>query len=189
MKISKINRFLLAASFTAYFSESLFGPIYAIFVKNIGGDVLAAGASYGIFAIVGGLFIFTVGRTNFFKTHSRGMVVLGFGMLALGGIGYLIVRNSEQLFLLQIFMGIADGILEPSWNGIFSAGLSEEQSIHFWSIFGAGQKIAIGIGGLIGGLLVTIWSFQTLFIIVTFLNTIATILSARILWIKKKNYS
>ncbi len=183
--MSKINRFLLAASFTAYFSESLFGPIYAIFVKNIGGDALTAGATYGIFAIVGGIFIFTIGRTKFFRTHTRALIVLAFGMFALGGIGYLIVRNPEQLFMLQIFMGIADGILEPSWNGLFSANLSEEQSVHFWSIFGAGQKIAVGVGDLLGGLLVAIWSFQTLFIIVTCLNAIATIIASRILWSKR----
>lgn len=179
--MSKTNRFLLAASFTAYFSEALFGPIYAIFVKNIGGDVLTAGLTYGIFAIVTGLFIFTVGRTQFFKSHVRGMIVLGFGMLAMGGIGYLFVQNPVQLFILQIFMGIANGILEPSWNGVFSADLSEEQSIHFWAIFGAGQQIAVGVGAIVGGILVTLWSFRTLFILLTCLNAVATIFASSVL--------
>ena len=178
--MSKANQFLLAASFTAYFSESLFGPIYAIFVKNIGGDVLTAGVTYGIFAIVTGIFIFTVGRTQFFKDHVRGMIVLGFGMLALGGVGYLLVRNPAELFILQVFMGIANGILEPSWNGVFSADLSEEQSIHFWAIFGGGQQIAVGIGAIVGGVLVTLWSFQILFILVACLNTLSTIFATRI---------
>lgn len=184
--MSKTNRFLLAASFTLYFAEALFGPIYAIFVKNIGGDILTAGATYGLFAIVSGVFIFITGRTIFFKKHLREMVVLGFGLFTLGGVGYLLVQNPLQLFALQILMGVAEGLLEPSWNGLFSADLSEEQSAHFWAIFGAGQKIAMGVGALLGGLLVTLYSFRTMFLFVIFLNVASTILAARILTSRNK---
>ena len=54
-----------------------------------------------------------------------------------------------------------------------------------WAIFGSGQKIAMGIGALIGGVLVALYSFRTLFIIVTCLNAIATLFALKILRLKK----
>jgi hypothetical protein len=175
----------MAASFTSYFAEAFLGPIYAIFVKNIGGDVFEAGATYAIFAIVSGIFIFTVGRSMFFKTHLRQMIVLGFGLFTLGGIGYLLVQNPIQLFILQIFMGLAEGILEPSWDGLFSADLTEEQSAHSWATFAGGKSILVGIGALVGGALVTLYSFHTLFYVVIFLNFLATLFSVKILWLHR----
>ncbi len=65
--MSQTNRILLITSYIGFLTVGLFGPLYAIFVKKIGGDVLEAGVAYGLFSIVSGAFIFTAGRTNFFK--------------------------------------------------------------------------------------------------------------------------
>ncbi|PIP24842.1 MAG: hypothetical protein COX34_02005 [Candidatus Nealsonbacteria bacterium CG23_combo_of_CG06-09_8_20_14_all_36_12] len=46
--------FLLAAA--------MLGPIYAIFVEEIGGDILTAGTSFAIFALVMGTLILIIGR-------------------------------------------------------------------------------------------------------------------------------
>ncbi len=183
----KTARLLLAASFSSYLGEALLGPIYAIFVKNIGGDVLTVGATYGVFAVMSGIFIFVIGRSKIFKRYIREMVVLGFGMLVLGGVGYLFVQNSTQLFLLQIFMALGEGIIEPSWNGLFSANLSEQESTHFWATFGGGQKIILGVGALLGGALVQFFSFKVLFIALVCLQVLATVFATQILWIKKQS--
>ncbi len=46
------------------------------------------------------------------------MIVLGYVLFTLGNAGYLVVQNPQQLFIVQLFLGIAGGILEPSWDGV-----------------------------------------------------------------------
>jgi MFS family permease len=76
--MTRTARILLAASFLALFPLGLLGPIYAIFVKDIGGDVLEAGASFAIFSILSGIFIFLLGRWKFFQKHLNTFVVIGY---------------------------------------------------------------------------------------------------------------
>ncbi|MBI4087277.1 MAG: MFS transporter [Candidatus Liptonbacteria bacterium] len=184
--MSKTNRLLLATSYIGFLTVGLFGPIYAIFVKKIGGDILEAGASYGLFAIVSGIMILTLGRTTFFQKNLRLLVVIGFGLFTVGDLAYLFIQNPPQLFILQIFLGISEGFLEPAWDGLFSANLTEEQSVRFWAIWAGGKDIAMGAGALAGGALVAAYSFTALFILLALLNAAGTIIVSRILWVKDK---
>jgi MFS family permease len=179
--MTRTARILIAASFLGFMSLGLFGPIYAIFVQKIGGDVLEAGVAYGIFSIVSGLFVFFVGRRDFFKKRLRQMAVLGYVLFTVGNAGYLVIQNPTQLFFVQIILGIAGGILEPSWDGLFSANLTEERAAHFWATWAGMQNIATGIGALAGGILVAVYSFRVLFLVILVLNIIATAIAFRVL--------
>lgn len=179
--MSRANRILILATFFGFIGVGLFGPIYAIFVKQIGGDVLEAGMAYALFSIISGIFIFLIGSRDFFKKHLRGWVVAGYFLYTAGNAGYLLVGNPMQLFAVQIILGIAGGILEPSWDGIFSANLNEETAAEFWSKWAGVRDISIGIGAIFGGILVAIYSFQVLFIVLTIVTLAAAVTSLALL--------
>ncbi len=187
--MNKINKILITISFLGFIPIGLIGPIYAIFVKNIGGDLLEIGITYGIFSIISGIFVFTVGRLDSFKKRLRQMVFLGFLILTIAEGCYLVVQNPWQLFMVQILLGIGSGILEPSWDGLFSANLSEEKAASFWSVWAGARDIATGLGAILGGVIVAVFSFKFLFIIMLFFNTAATLISLQLLMKKnKQNY-
>lgn len=179
--MTRTAKTLTLASFLGHITIGLFGPIYAIFVMEIGGDVLEAGVAYGIFSLVSGLFVFFVGRSTFFKKRLRQMAVFGYVLFTLGNGGYLLIQNPFQLFIVQIILGIAGGILEPSWDGLFSANLTEERAAHSWATWAGIQNIAIGVGALAGGLIVALYSFKLLFMVMFVINIIMTIVSLSIL--------
>ena len=58
----RILKILILSSFFINLAAGLFGPIYAIFVEEIGGDLLTAGTAYAIFAIASGSLIFMLGK-------------------------------------------------------------------------------------------------------------------------------
>ena len=60
--MQKALKILLMASGLSILAGGLFGPIYAVFVEQIDGDLLTAGTAYAIFAIVAGVIIFLVSR-------------------------------------------------------------------------------------------------------------------------------
>ncbi len=174
-------KILLITFMFASFAGELFGPIYAIFVKQIGGDLLEAGAAYAVFMIVSGIFIFTVGRSKFFLSRLRPMVVVGYGLLTLGDLGYLLVDTPLKLFIVQIIFGIAGGILEPSWDAIYAAGLDEIKAASHWSLWAGLRNLVAGAAAFAGGVIVTAYSFNTLFIIMAIFNLIALTIIFKIL--------
>jgi MFS family permease len=175
--MNKTNKILLLASFLGFITLGLFGPIYAIFVKKIGGDVLEAGIAYGLFSIVSGIFVFSIGRLDFFKQNLRQAVFIGFLLFTLGNGGFLFVSRPLHLFIVQIILGVAGGILEPSWDGLFSKDLTEQKAAQFWSTWAGARDVATGIGAMAGGVIVAAYSFHLLFLVMLSLNITATLVS------------
>jgi len=173
----KTNKVLIAASFLLTFSEGLFGPIYAIFVKRIGGGVLDAGFAFGLFWILSGIFVFTLGRMRFFKENLRGMVSLGFVFMTFGAAGYLLVNSATGLFIVEIILGIGEGLLEPAWDGLFSADLDEQTAAASWSFWAGGKNILLGLSAFAGSALVATYSFTALFVVMTVMDLTAAVLS------------
>lgn len=179
--MTQTTKILLWASLMALIPFGLFGPIYAIFVKNIGGDVLEAGVAFGIFSILSGVFIFLLGHWKFFKKHLAIFVVTGYSLLTLGELGYLLVDSTFKLFIVQIILGIAGGILEPSWDGLYSANLSQEKAMQVWSTWASGRDLVTGIGAIAGSIIVAAYSFTLLFIVMAVFNIMAVFTSLRLL--------
>ena len=69
-------KILTLASGLFIFAAGLFGPIYAVFVEDIGGDILTAGMSYSIFAIIAGVLTFLISRWEDHVKHKEKLVVI-----------------------------------------------------------------------------------------------------------------
>ncbi len=184
-KMTRLSRTLLVASLLGLFPTGLLLPIYAIFVKNIGGDILDAGIAYGLFSISSGVFVLVVTKTHFFKTHLRGMVVLGYTLVTLGQLGYFLVETPLHLFITQVIIGIATGLLDPSWDSLFSFGKNEADAVRSWSLWSGGQRIVTGFGAMAGAFVVGAYSFTLLFGIMFVFNLLAVFISLR-LFLKEK---
>ena len=175
---------LLKASVMANLALGLFAPIYAVFVQQIGGGILDIGIALALFYVVTGLFVIFFGTSKFFAKHVRTMVVIGYALLTLGFIGYIFIKIPIHLFIVQIVLGIADGILEPSWDSVYSAKLSEKQESKQWSIWAGSIHIVLGVAAIAGGLIVTHGSFKILFVIMAVLGAISAVIASQLL----KNY-
>ncbi len=179
--MNKLEKILLSASLLGIFPMGLLIPLYAIFVERIGGDILDAGISYGLFSISSGLFVFFVTRRKFFHKHLRRMVVIGYVLVLMGQAGYFFVHSPVDLFLIQIVIGIANGILDPAWDGLYSAEKSELHATTVWSTWASGQRIVIGLGAITGAFIIATYSFTILFSIMLVLNFLAVLVSLKLL--------
>ncbi|MBU2639985.1 MAG: hypothetical protein KKG75_04770, partial [Nanoarchaeota archaeon] len=75
--MDKELKILLMTSALFILAGGLFGPIYAVFVEEIGGDLLTAGAAYSVFAIVTGGIIFFLAKWEDKVKHQEKLVVFG----------------------------------------------------------------------------------------------------------------
>lgn len=184
IQMKKEALILLRANFLAIFAMGLFGPLYAIFVQEIGGDILDVGIAYAIFSIATGLFVLIVGTSKLFSSNIRFMVVFGYVLWTIGYAGYFFVQNPVHLFFVQIVLGIAGGILEPSWDSVYAAELGEAEASFHWSLWSGGQSLITGAAAFLGSFIVAHYSFGLLFMIMFVFNLLSAIVSLGVL---KKN--
>ena len=95
------NSFVLFAGF-------MIGPIYAIFVEDIGGDLLDAGLTTGIFAVAAGITTLVAGRFADRVKESELMVVAGYIIMGGGFLMYMLVDSIWMLFVVQAIIGFAE---------------------------------------------------------------------------------
>lgn len=175
---------LLIASIIASFGAGLFGPLYAIFVEKIGGDILNASSAWAIYTLVTGVLTIIIGRMEDHKINKRLMIFVGYFIFAIGSIGYFFVEMPIHLFIVQAIMGIGTAIIEPAWDGLFSIFLDKGKESFEWSLWSGGINIALAIAAMIGGFIAALYGFKTLFILMFIFNIVSAFVSLEIL--KKK---
>ena len=181
--MKKILKVLLLSSCLINFSAGLLGPIYAIFVQEIGGDILTAGTSYAFFSITVGVLIFFLSKWEDKIKHQEKILVLARLLTFIGITGYLFVQSPIHLFLVQIILGFSEALGNPAYSSLYSKNLTKGKFASQWGYWDSFIMIAIGISSIIGSFIASNYGFKFLFLIMSFFSLLA--LFATILLIKK----
>ncbi len=159
--MNKLKKVLLISDAFYILSGALMGPIYALYVEKIGGDLLDASATFAFFMLTAGTVVFLLGLWEDKSKHKRKFVILGYGLAVLGALGYLFVNSVYSLFLVQIILGVSAALKDPAYDELFSK-VSEKHLAFSWGEWEALDYFALGVGALIGGIIVSKFGFQTL---------------------------
>ena len=178
-------KILLLASALSMLAGGLFGPIYAVFVEEIGGDLLTAGAAYAAFAIAAGILVFFISRWEDHVKHQEKLVVIGYFLSSIGFLGYLLIKTPLHLFIVQIILGIGEAVGIPAYDGLYSKHLDKGKFVSEWGLWESMYYIVLGISALIGGFLANIYGFKLLFTIM-FILSILGLIASTFLVVKKK---
>lgn len=163
--MTKRQRVLFLGSSLCAFSEGLFGPLFAVFTEHIGGNILDVSWAWTIYLVVTGSLIILIGKISDKKWFNKSYAMYaGYVINALCTFAYLLIRTPTQLFLIGALNGLANALIEPNWNSLFSRYEDKKQSGSAWGWVGGQAQILSGIAVLLGGLIVKYFSFSTLFI-------------------------
>jgi MFS family permease len=167
------------------FSSGLLGPIYAIFVQRIGGDLIAAGSAYAAFAIVSGVLIFFISKWEERIHHQEKIMVAGFAMGCIGFLGYIFVQNPLQLLMVQIVIGIAYAVRAPVWDSLYSRNLDEGRFTSEWGVWESMNLVVLGASAAIGGMVAETFGFATLFVAMFCVSFAGFLVSVSLMLIKQ----
>lgn len=173
------------ASSLWYFGEGLFGPLFAVFSQKVGGDLLDITWAWSAYLIVTGSMYFFVGRALQHSKYQKEVMILGYAMNTLFTFSYLLVNNVMSLFLVQIGLGIAESLSTPIWDSLFANDLEDKNNTFLWGLATGHTHFVTGIAVAIGGLITYYISFQVLFIIMGCIQVMATLIQARLIFIKR----
>ncbi len=162
--MKKEIKFLILAEVIFVFGAGLYGPIYAIFVNNVGGDILDAGAAYAFFLIAMATLEYPVGKLMD-RYGKKYFLAAGYLLATAVIFGYIFVNSIMELFILQILMGVAFAIGDPAWDAWFSNIVPKKKSGFDWAVFHMVSGYSAGISALIGGAIAKYLGFSILFFI------------------------
>src|SRR3989344_2292908 len=165
----------------------MLGPIYAVFVQQIGGDILEAGTAWAIFMISSGIGIFLMGKLQDRISKDKLFLVAGYAMRSLGFLGYYFVSNVTQMFVLQILLGLSVVIISPATYSFYSKHVNSKKRAFEWSLWEGMWYIAQGSGALAGGFLASLYGFKTLFLAMFGYSIVSLIIATQLRESELKN--
>ncbi len=143
----------------------LLGPIYALFVQGIGGDILDASWAYFAFLITSGALIYLMGKWENRVKHREKLIFAGYCLCSVGCFSYIFVSSQTGLVLTQIILGVAEAVMIPAFDALYSDYTEKKEEASEWGDVESLNYIVTAIAALIGGYVASIFGFRVLFMV------------------------
>jgi MFS family permease len=157
---------------------AMFGPIYAIFVEGIGGNLLDASMAYAVYAAAAGAVTLASGRIADKIKENELITVLGYLIIAIGYFGYLGVQSIWGLLVVQAVVGMGEAIYSPAYDAVYSKHLDGHKSGTQWGAWESLNYLTLAVGAATGGGLVALFGFRAMFAVMAVL----CVMSAVFIW-------
>ncbi len=95
----------------------LFGPVFAIFVQNIGGSLLDIGFAYSILLTITGVLMIPFGHMAD-KYGMKKLCLISNVIYSMAMFSYAFVSSVFQVYALQTVLGICNAMWISFWNVI-----------------------------------------------------------------------
>jgi len=172
MKLLSLNKPLKILLFTnalIRISAAMLAPIYALFVKKIGGDLIDASLGGGIYALVAGLMTIISGRFSDKVKENELILVLGYSIMGIGFLLYFWINSIIFLFIVQAIIAIGEALYLPVFDALYTKHIDKNKTGSQWGLRESMNYFVIALGAIIGGGLASFFGFQTMFILMAFL--------------------
>ena len=166
---NKALRILLITNGLVLLAGAMLGPIYALFVERIGGDLLDASLTGGLFALAAGVTTLIAGKFVDKNKRNELIIVLGYFTMGLGFLLYIFVNSIWFLFGVQILIGFAEAFYSPAFDALYSKHITKKKAGREWGAWESMNYFSIAIGAVIGGLIVSNFGFNAIFIVMSVL--------------------
>lgn len=156
-------KILYASNGLFVFAGSMLVPLYALFAESVGASIFivsALAATQLLSKLVTTIFLRFVGDEVKEKEY---LLVMGFILRAFGWIGLIFFPILAGLFIVQIILGVGDGLGSPAFRAMFATHLDAGHEVKRYSDWELILGFAGATGALVGGYVVTTFGFPILF--------------------------
>ena len=156
-------RILLTTNGLVLLAAAMLGPISAIFVESVGGSLIDASLTGGIFALAAGLTTLVAGKYADKSKNDEKIVVFGYFLMGLGFFLLNFVNSVWSLFAVQALIGFAEAIYSPAFDAVYSKHLVIKKAGREWGAWESMRYFTTAVGAAIGGVIVTLFGFGAIF--------------------------
>ena len=158
-------KILLGASILIHSGINFLSPIFAIYVKDIGGTLLDAGVAIGIYAILKGIFYFLFKNIKEDKISKKVMISGGYFVMFIDYFLYLFASKPYHIYFIQGILSLGETIITPSWSAVIATSLVKGKERHIYSNFYGYRSLFEGTAAITGGLFAMNFGFDVVFTI------------------------
>ncbi|MBN2042927.1 MAG: MFS transporter [Candidatus Aenigmarchaeota archaeon] len=177
---------LLFAEACFTIAAGMLGPIYAVFVEEIGGNILDASSAWAVFMLTMGIIVFLIGRWEDKLRHKERMVIIGYVIRAIGYLGYVFVYNQPALLAVQIILGIGGALNIPAYDSMYTKFLDKGKEASEWADWEAMYYIMTAFAAIFGGIVASVFGFRALFLIMFIFSLIGMASSIKLMYLYRK---
>jgi len=156
-------KILLTCSILIHGGINLLAPIYALFIKKIGGTLLDASVTIGFYAILKGVLYFLFRKLDENRFSRKYMVMGGYSIFAISYVLYMNASSPIHVFGIQSLLALAEVIINPSWSAVIATSLTKGQERNIYSDFYGYRSIFEGLAAIGGGFMAMYLGFNALF--------------------------
>ena len=184
--VNRAIQILLAYLFVVVTAESLYAPIFAIFIVESGAisgtSLRTVGFALALYAISKSIIQVPLAHQLDLRRGERD----DFWALIAGGIMgvvypflLLLVRSSWHLYLIEVFAGAGAAFLMAAYYSLFARHIDKGEDGFEWSLFSVGGlTVSSALGAAVGGVLAELYGFSFLFITSGIINFFVLLLLA-----------
>lgn len=165
----------MATNAIILFAGAMLGPIYALFVEEIGGSLLDASIAGAVFALTAGITTLISGRYVDKIRENEYIIVLGYLIMALGFYLYIFVDTIFLLLIIQVIIGLGEAIYSPAFDALYSKHLDKKKSGLEWGVWESTDYFSAALAALVGGVVVTNFGFSAMFVIMGSISLISAV--------------
>lgn len=181
LRFNKVIRYFVLCDLSLFSGWGLLAPIMSIFVVQhiAGASIFNAGAAASLYwAARSVVQLPAANRLDKRKGEKDDFYVLIMGLLlaSLAAFSFSLVNTISELYMVFIIQGIAFGLYQPAWSGIFSRHLDKDRFAFDWSMDSVGLGIASMISGLVGGYLADTFGFNIIFYLASFFSLLSALI-------------
>ncbi|OGY20765.1 MAG: hypothetical protein A3A65_01150 [Candidatus Chisholmbacteria bacterium RIFCSPLOWO2_01_FULL_49_14] len=180
--MNKAIRILVFTNSFVLLASAMFGPIYAIFVEEVGGGILEASWSVGIYSLMTAIALYVFGKYEDRMKQQELAVAAGYLILTVGYFGYLFVHSIWALYLVQVILGVGMALYSPAFDALYSQHITPTRAASQWGIWELMANLISSGGAVLGGLLANFFGFSILFVAMGVL----CFLSAVFIWVQPR---
>lgn len=170
-------KLLLGASILIHSGINFLSPIFAVYIGNIGGTLIDAGAAVGIYAILKGVFYFLFKNIKEDRISKRVMISGGYFIMFIGYSLYLFADQPFHIYVIQGILSLGETIITPSWSAVIATSLVKGKERHIYSNFYGYRSLFEGFAAISGGLFAVNFGFKTVFVIMSSFALISGVIS------------
>jgi len=179
-------KILILADAWANLALGMIGPIYAIFVEQIGGDILDVGWAYFAFTFTSGAVLYLISVWENKVLYKEKLVVIGYAVNTIGCLLYFFTSTQFMLLITQVVLGIGVALVSPAFDALYSHFVKTKEEASDWGAWEAMGYMVAAIASLLGSFVVSNFGFKYLFVCMTVASLFGATVS--LLLFKDKDY-
>ena len=168
-------KILLVTNGIILLAGAMLGPIYALFVEKIGGNILDAGITGAVFALTAGITTIISGRYADKIKENELIIVFGYFLLGIGFFLYSKVNSVGTLLLVPVLIGFGEAIYAPAFDSVYTKHIKKGTAGKLWGLWEGMDYFVTAGGAVAGGFIVFKFGFNALFLIMASISILSAL--------------